>query len=171
MKNTSHPPGPKKIYLNGVEVGEYIATGDVDVDTRAATQVLMDRGLYKPVSQLQAMFNQAHAFCIASATIYQAHLQSTPTSIGYAAVPFIVNAAFSAEVYLKLLKATEGSPPRGHKIISLFHSLSPTLKAELDATAARLAPSYKDKVAQPPDLRSYLSQLNEVFETWRYLYE
>src|SRR5258708_7459020 len=164
----SHTPGLKKILLNGIEVGEYVATGDMQRDAEAAQQILIAKGLHKPISPLQAMYNQAVAFCSASSDLYGKHFTRSPFN-GLAAAPFVVNAAFSIELYLKTLHAVEQHPARIHELLKLYDSLPPRLRAAVDAEATKRAPEYKlDPSVQ---YRAVLSQLDNAFQRWRYIYE
>ena len=49
-------PPTKTIYLNGIIVGEVLATGDRDNDMEAMRQFLKDKGLHREVTKVQAMF-------------------------------------------------------------------------------------------------------------------
>jgi hypothetical protein len=164
----SHSPGPKKILLNGIEVGEYIATGDAETDAQAAQQVLKAKGLWKPITKLQSMYNQANAFCFAASVLYEQHLSRSPFQ-GQAVAPFVVNAAFSAELFIKMLQAIGGTPSRSHKLLDLHDELpTPTLDA-LKVAAARVENEYD--IEHPAHFTDCLAQLNNAFERWRYLYE
>ena len=43
------PPGPKKILLNGVEVGEVMSTGDLDKDADSVIQFLKSKGHFAQI--------------------------------------------------------------------------------------------------------------------------
>jgi hypothetical protein len=158
----------KRVLLNGIEIGEYVATGDHERDTIAARQVLIDKGVYKPVSPLQAVYHQAFAFCAASSDLYAKHLSRSPFN-GRAVAPFVVNAAFSIELYLKTLHAVDGPRARGHKLVALYDDLPARHRAELDKAAEQYASEYK--IAAPVQYRARLAQLNDAFEQWRYVHE
>ena len=113
MPNT--PPGPKAILLNGIVVGEVRSTGNTDQDAEAVRAFLKEKGQHKEVTPFQAVFNQAIAFANTSAHIYEKNLRRRPRN-GFSTVPFVVNAAFSIELYLKALAQKHGKALRSIKV-------------------------------------------------------
>ena len=113
------PPGPKTVLLNGIVVGEVVSTGDVEKDTESVRQFLKVKGLHKEVSNFQAIFNQAVAFANTSAYLYERDLRRSPRK-GVSVVPFVVNATFSIELYLKALAQKHGKALRGHELVQCF---------------------------------------------------
>lgn len=158
----------KTVLLNGVIVGEAPVTGDYDRDIEAARQVLKDKGVYKPVSRFQAMHAQAAAFANTSAYLYERDLKRPPRK-GTSAAPFVVNASFSIEVYLKALAQKHGLTLRGHELTKLYKALPKPALAEIDAVIPRCAANRA--LDEEPDLPQYLRELNDTFVKWRYCYE
>ncbi len=74
--------------------------------------------------------------------------------------PGVVCAAFSVELYLKLiyLLAT-GSPQRGHKLKELFAAL-PAKEQQ------RVTMKYGN-----PEIAAHVAQMSDAFVTWRYEHE
>lgn len=89
----------KKILFNRIEVGEYEATGDLQVDAEAVREVLKSKGLYKKPSTTDAMLGQAHAFAHTAIELYNKKIKHSPVDI-MGIAPFIVNPTFSIEIYL-----------------------------------------------------------------------
>lgn len=158
----------KTIYVNGVAVGQVPATGDVEKDIEVAQQFLKDKGLYKETSLVESMFRQALSFCNTSAYIYERDLLKTPRN-GLGVAPFVVNSAFSIELYLKTLGQIHGRSLRGHKLLELYDSLP----AEAHQAIEKAIPisAQKRKLEGKIDIRAYISDLNNTFIEWRYCYE
>ena len=73
----------------------------------------------------------------------------------------VVTTAFSVELYLKYLAATQGAdPPRGHDILKIFAALSPELQALV-----------RQHFTDPKPLDQVLKDNKAVFIDWRYIYE
>ena len=162
------PPGPKTVLLNGIVVGEVVSTGDIEQDTEAVRQFLKDKGLHKEITPFQAMFNQAVAFANTAAYLYERDLRRTPRK-GFSAAPFVVNAAFSIELYMKALAAKHGVALRGHELVKLYSALPKNARGEIDAAIPRCA--LKRALQGPPNFSAYLDELNSTFTDWRYCYE
>jgi hypothetical protein len=166
MRNV--PPGPKTVLLNGIAVGEVVSTGDIGSDAEAVQQFLKSKGLHKEVSPFQAVFNQALAFANTSAYLYERDLRRSPRN-GISAVPFVVNAAFGIELYLKALAQKHGVSLRGHELLKLHKALPRNALVEITAVTPRCAANRA--LGEPPDFLAYLKNLNNTFVEWRYSYE
>lgn len=162
------PPGLKTILLNGIAVGEVISTGDTVKDAEAVRNFLKAKGLHKEVSLFQAMFNQALAFANTSAYLYDRDLRNVPRK-GFSASPFVVNAAFSIELYLKALAQKHTVTLRGHELIKLYEALPIKANAEINQVIPQCAANRA--LGEPPDFVAYLQNLNNTFVQWRYSYE
>ncbi|SDI25340.1 HEPN domain-containing protein [Pseudomonas benzenivorans] len=162
------PPGPKTVLLNGISVGEVVSTGDTERDSEAVRQFLKSKGLHKETSQFQAVFNQALAFANTSAYLYERDLRCSPRN-GVSLVPFVVNAAFSIELYLKALSQKHGVALRGHELIKLYEALPSKAHIEIQTVTPRCADNRT--LGEPPELLAYLKDLNNAFIEWRYSYE
>jgi hypothetical protein len=98
------------------------------------------------------------------------HLTKPPAN-GLAAVPFVVNAAFGIEVYLKLFHAASsaGRKKKGHSLLSLYDALPQAVKDEIQGLANSHAKHHR--IEGPIDFRALVAELNTAFERWRYVYE
>jgi hypothetical protein len=159
----------KSLKLNGVIVGDYMGSDDPDEDIEAARDVLRAKGIYEPPSVISAMLGQANAFAYTANRIYTDDImkRSTGRPIGFA--PFVVNAAFSVELYLKTLHTVAGASVRGHPLLPLFDALADTRRTELEAECVRLASEHGER--PQVQFRDLLAVLNTAFEKWRYVYE
>jgi hypothetical protein len=83
----------------GVRKGEIDGTGDPDVDADLVTVFLKRHGLYRGApTTAQMVFLQAAAFCRTAATLHEN--LSGPDRNPLNVPPFVVNSAFSIEMYL-----------------------------------------------------------------------
>ena len=162
------PPGPKAILLNGIVVGEVRSTGNTDQDAEAVRAFLKEKGLHKEVTPFQAVFNQAIAFANTSAHIYEKNLRRRPRN-GFSPAPFVVNAAFSIELYLKALAQKHGKALRGHELVKLHHSLPTKAHLEINQVIPKCAAHRA--LGEQPNFTGYLQHLNDAFVKWRYSYE
>jgi hypothetical protein len=162
------PPGPKTVLLNGIVVGEVISTGDVEKDSEAVRQFLKGKGLYKETTRFQAMFNQAVAFANTSAYLYERDLRRQPRN-GRSTAPFVVNAAFGIELYLKALAQKHGLSLRGHELVKLHKALPQKALLEIESVTPRCAENRG--LTGKADFVAYLKDLNNTFVDWRYCYE
>lgn len=161
-------PKMKTVYLNGIAVGQVPAMGDLEKDREVAQQLLKDKGLYKETTLIQAMFRQAVSFCTTSAHLYEKDLKKVPRN-GLSVAPFVVNCAFSLELYLKTLAQIHGASLKGHKLVELYDSLP--LEAHKAIEAAIPGLEKKWKLEGNIVFRDYISELNNGFVEWRYCYE
>lgn len=160
--------GPKTILLKGVAVGEYDSTGDPEADAEAVIQILKEKGLHQETSPFSAAFNQAVSFATASNYLFEKDLSREPRN-GASAVPFVVNAAFSIELYLKALSLKHGSALRGHELVKLYEGLPINAKAEIQKMAQRCAIGIDAGKAN--SFVEFLHELNNTFVEWRYSFE
>ena len=163
----------KTIYVNGVAVGEVPQTGDELEDIRVAREFLAARGLTPKLSPARVIQGQAIAFANAANAVYERYLKTIPATNGLSAVPFVVNSAFSIELYLKTLHHIAGTPQRGHRLLVLFDALPADVRAELEAAAMVNAPAYlgPQHAERSSTLRDLVSDLDNSFVEWRYWHE
>ena len=82
-------------------------------------------------------------------------------------IPAIVNAAFSCEIFLKLLLQHEGEDiHRIHKLNDLYAKLSQDTQVELKKKTIFRYGKWSDIWGRP-----YLEQISNAFVEWRYSYE
>ena len=159
----------KTLKLQGVTVGEYLGSDDYLEDVESAREFLRQKGLWKTPSVPQTIYGQGVAFAYVANETYKELMQRAPDR-PIVAAPFVVNAAFSVELFLKVLHAANGQTRRGHKLVPLFDALPEACRAELLTDAQRFAPAHGE-VAGSVDFRALLTMLNDSFRKWRYLYE
>jgi hypothetical protein len=85
-------------------------------------------------------------------------------------IPFVVNAAFALELYLKTLNRLYGKDlRRDHDLLVLFDELSPEAKEALRQEISKAPPTagIKDLVA----FRAEIERVRHAFVEWRYLHE
>jgi hypothetical protein len=159
----------KSLSLNGIVVGDYLASDDYDEDIQAARDMLRAKGLYDPPTTVMAMHGQADQFAFVADAAYR-HIRDNrgPGKI-IPLSPFVVNAAFSLELYLKTLHVVSGGNAWGHELLKLHSSLPDPLKAELQAETQRFASEHGE--GPGVQLLDLLAMLNQSFEQWRYVYE
>lgn len=162
------PPGLKTVLLNGIAVGQVQSSGDTECDAETVRQLLKSKGLHREGSLFQAIFNQALAFANTSAHLYERDLRRSPRS-GLSVVPFVVNAAFGIELYLKALAQKHGVSLRGHELVKLHKALPSKALEEIEAVTAQCAANRA--LGEPPQFVAYLKDLNNTFVEWRYSYE
>lgn len=136
----------------------------------AARDLLRAKGLYNSPSLVRVMLGQANAFAyVANATYVELANNRVPDK-PIVAAPFVVNAAFSVELYLKTLHVvTSGSHAHQHKLLDLYDSLPDTRRTELQDQAVLVAAEHGE--GPQVQLRNLLTMLNDAFVHWRYVYE
>ncbi len=164
------PPVSKAILLNGIVIGEVPSTGNTDQDAETVRAFLKEKGLHKEVTPFQAVFNQAIAFANTSAQIYAKDFRRRPHN-GISAAPFVVNAAFSIELYIKALAQKHGTSlrGRGHELVKLHQLLPSRAHIEINQVIPQCAANRA--LGEPPNFHGYLQHLNDAFVKWRYSYE
>jgi hypothetical protein len=158
----------KDLKLNGVIIGQYLGSDDQEEDLAAARELLRARGI-EPPSRVSVMLGQADSFAYVANATYQ-ELRNRGADKPMVVAPFIVNAAFSVELYLKTLHfAATGASSREHRLIELYDALPEASRNEIAARARRVAAEHGEN----PDVqfRDLLAMINEAFVTWRYVYE
>jgi hypothetical protein len=122
---------PRKIYFDGKYIGEVPQTGDQETDLKAMSKLLNERGHLRPTRD-QAMFGQAAAFADNAAHLFRTGLAGIPPPRPANVIPFAVNAALAAELYLKTLGHLHGVVNmRGHDLLRLFDRLPAEAKERL----------------------------------------
>lgn len=158
----------KEVILNGIVVGEVEATGNIERDLQAIRALLKEKGLHKEVSENDAMYGQANSFAETANNIYGKDLKHSPYK-GSSSAPFVVNATFSIEIYLKTIHHAYGHKVRGHNLENIFKSLPKEAKKIVTDSAIDVRPRYILETGV--NIESSLQSLSKSFEQWRYLYE
>jgi HEPN domain-containing protein len=84
-------------------------------------------------------------------------------------VPFVVNAAFALELYLKTLGHLFGRALRGHDLLGLFDALPPEGHEVLRQNLSKA--KWQCGITNMEGFRNVLSDLRSAFIEWRYLHE
>jgi len=158
----------QKIIFNGVEIGEFEATGDLKKDAETVEKYLKKKGLYREISEPDSIHGQANSFAEVANNIYTKYLSKSPY-YGPSIAPFVVNATFSIELYLKCMHRYYGKKKRGHNLIKLFDELEKEAK-DIFLQAAK-GTETKYKLGKGTTIVSSLKGLSKAFQEWRYLYE
>lgn len=165
------PLGPKKLYLNGVVVGEYESTGDSEKDLHIARAVLAEKGLLNDNPPLAlSIREQALSFAQTVAHLFNSTMSGPAPHPRFPLVPFVVNSTFAIELYLKALSHMHGkTPKRTHELVKLYDRLP---QSAIEAIEACIPGCAADRsLDETPDVRAYLQELNNAFERWRYAFE
>jgi len=158
----------KDIIFNGVIVGSHEATGDNLKDIKAIQEILKTKGLHKETTTNDAMYNQANAFATVANDLYKRDLTTSPFK-GISVSPFVVNAAFSIELYLKAIHDAYGNKIKGHHLASIYKGMPKKGKEHFLNTADDVRSRYQLESGE--DIHTCLESLSRAFEQWRYLYE
>jgi len=118
---------------------------------------------------LVAMYTQARAFAESSQQAYQNGLTRTPTNI-LSVAPFVVNSAFSIELYLKGLHRSYGKTEKtGHSLHKLYRELPGKCRKGIEVLFSKVCEARNcDKEKR---LEVILKEHDLAFVEWRYLHE
>lgn len=160
---------PRKLYYDGKFVGEVPDTGDLKADIKAMSELLRASGVAAPLNKCQATFRQAAAFSINASYLFNTGLIGAPPRNPINVIPFVVNAAFAIELYLKTLCSVHGLEMRGHDLLDLFDQLPADAVEQLrqEIAGAPATEGIKDLTG----FRVEIERLRHAFVEWRYLYE
>jgi hypothetical protein len=159
----------KRLELNGIVVGDYLGSDEPEEDIQAARQRLKDLGLYNPPTTIQAMRGHAQAFAAAANLFYKQTHERGPGEPPILFTPFVVNAAFSVELYLKTLLRAAKTPTRGHSLVSLHAALASADQDNLQRLCAEHTQAYDPGTTET--LAERIAPIDRSFERWRYVYE
>ncbi len=159
----------KTIFLNGKAVGEYESSGNPETDIQIVQTYLKDKELWKESSVVDSMYQQANSFAATAKDLYERDLRTTPIKSMWSITPFIVNAAFGAEMYLKTMHKIGEKDVRGHDLLDLYNSLLDEQKAIIQRSAQDIRRNYK--LEDGVDIVSCISDLRQAFVEWRYFYQ
>ena len=158
----------KDVILNGVIVGNYESTGDDKKDIEISRDILKKKGLWKKQEVVDMMFSQAQSFGYTANHLYEKDIKRHPRKF-YSFAPFVVNAAFSIEIYLKTLHKLYGKDIKGHSLAELYEGLDKKAKSTIKHIAEETRNLYQ--IEKDKDFEYYLSSLDTAFVKWRYIYE
>jgi len=158
----------KDIVLNGIVVGKFVSTGNDELDVEVMQEALKKKGLWKEIKAEEMMFNQAQSFANTAKTLYVDGIKNNQRNI-HSFAPFVVNATFSIEIYLKTLHKLFGQNKRGHSLKALYKSLDNKGKEHISKIAVETKHMFH--LEEGKDFEYYLYLLDKAFEEWRYIYE
>lgn len=155
----------KPVYHDGKVVGTVPVTGDFERDRDVYFQFLKNKGLYREVTTLQAMYRQAMSFADVALSLND-EIQANPTKTVRLVTPFVVNHVFAMEMLLKALAAAHSSKAaRHHNLAKLYAQLPAAARKAIDSAIAK----------RPPPagytLETVLRNLAESFVRWRYFFD
>jgi hypothetical protein len=158
----------RDILFNGAWVGSYEATDNEQKDASFIHDLLVGKGLIKEVPQYNQIHGQANAFAEVANAIYAKDLKVSPYK-GSSAPPFVVNATFSVELYLKAVLNIYGVKAWGHDLGKLYREVPEAGKVVFEQAATDVAPRYSLETGEA--YIGILENLSKAFEQWRYIYE
>ncbi len=158
----------RKIYFEGKFIGEVPDTGDMQADMKAASRLLTDHGVAQPLNRCQAAFRQAAAFAKNAEYLFSG-LRGAPPQNPMNVIPFVVNAAFAVELYLKTIGCLHGLKLHGHDLLELFDELPVKAKERLQEEIAKSPKT--EGINDLDGFRTEVERARHLFREWRYLYE
>lgn len=159
----------RDIIRNGVIVGRVAKTGTIADEVAAAHQLLKDKGLQSKTSRAQQMYEIACAFADTAAQLHKTGFRGGKQH-HLAVVPFVVNSAFSIEVFLKTLAYVHCVEiGRVHELSDLYKILPEQVK--LDISAALPDAASQHGLSADIDFSQILEGISDAFVKWRYIYE
>lgn len=167
---TRIPPGPKDLMINGKVVGQYISTGNTELDLSLARAKLRELGFVpNELPMWMHMRQQAIYFQDTCALLWRAEINRPPPHRPFALIPYVVNTALCIELYLKALSLKHGKKLRGHELLELYNELP--IEATADIIAS-IPDALKDApLDDEPNIHEFMAVMNDVFIQWRYAYE
>jgi hypothetical protein len=160
---------PRKVYFEGKFVGEVPDTGDMQADLKAMSELMRARGVAAPLTRCQATFRQAAAFATNASYLFNTGLTGAPPRNPINVIPFVVNAAFAVELYLKTLGCVCGLNMRGHDLLELFDELTAEAKDLLQREITRSPAT--EGIKDLSGFRTEIERARHLFVEWRYLHE
>ena len=134
-------------------------------------QFLKDKGLHKEVMKVQGMFRQALSFVTTSAYLHKQDLLTAPRN-GLSVAPFVVNSAFSIELYPKTLHELQGTDPgKEHDLAKLYDGLTDATREVVVRHALANAKGYGIHLTTADQFRPFVAEWANAFVNWRYCYE
>jgi hypothetical protein len=157
-----------KVISNNLEIGKILDSGDPVDNAKRYIQLLKDKNLYVEISQTKLMFKQARSFATVSRDIHRGYLVSPPFNQEVVA-PFVVNAAFACEMYLKALQSLTGQIDETHSLNVLFRHLPNKMKDKINALNRQKAAQFQ--LESRTSFKEHLKTISNAFVDWRYIYE
>jgi hypothetical protein len=166
--NVKPPKGMKTVMCDNKPVGYVKDVSDPKETIRLAQELIKSKGLSREISKSESIYNQAQSFANTAAYLYEKDLKSLPRN-PQSITPFVVNAAFSAEMYLKCLQEVHGQITESHVLTVLFKSLPNKVKDKINKTSKKFESQYQ--IEKGVLFKNHLKNINNAFVDWRYIYE
>lgn len=157
-----------KVFLGNTHVGDIENSGDSKENARRSTALLKELGLHKEVTESFAIYLQAKAFATVAFDIKKKYLLRPPYKPEGAA-PFVVNASFACELYLKAILSVFNQLEEGHSLNTLFKHLPNKAKDKVNKLCKELSKQYQ--VEESVLFKNHLKKMNDAFTKYRYIFE
>jgi hypothetical protein len=162
------PKGMKTVMCDNKPIGYVKDVADLQEAAKLAKDLMKSKGLWRDIPKSESIYNQAQSFANTSAYLYEKDLKSLPRN-PQSICPFVVNAAFSAEMYLKCLQEIHGEVAESHVLTALFKSLPNKVKDKINKACKNFESKYQ--IEQGILFKEHLKSINNAFVNWRYIYE
>jgi len=166
--NIKPPKGMKTVVVDNKPIGYVKDVADPNEAAKLAQELLKSKGHWRDIPKSESIYNQAQSFANTSAYLYEKDLKSLPRN-PQSITPFVVNAAFSAEMYLKCLQEIHGQITESHVLTVLFKSLPNKVKDKINKASKKFESQYQ--IEQGVLFKDHLKNINNAFVNWRYIYE
>lgn len=166
--NIKPPKGMKTVVVDNKPIGYVKDVADPNETAKLAQGLLKSKGHWRDIPKSESIYNQAQSFANTSAYLYEKDLKSLPRN-PQSITPFVVNAAFSAEMYLKCLQEIHGQITESHVLTVLFKSLPNKVKDKINKASKKFESQYQ--IEQGVLFKDHLKNINNAFVNWRYIYE
>lgn len=166
--DTKPPEGMKIVMYDNKPVGYVKDVDGREESAKLAQELLKSKGLWREIPKKEAIYNQAQSFANTSAHIYEKDLKSLPRN-PQSISPFVVNAAFSAEMYLKCLQEIHGEVTESHALTALFKSLPNKVKDRINKISKTFESQFE--IEKGVLFKNHLKNISHAFVNWRYIYE
>jgi hypothetical protein len=162
------PKGMKTVMCDNKPIGYVKDVPDQEEAAKLAKKLLQEKGLWRDISKPEMIYRQAQSFANTAAHVYEKDLKSLPRD-PQGICPFVVNAAFSAEMYLKCLQQIHGEVTEAHVLTALFKPLPNKVKDKINKICKKLESEYE--IEKGILFKEHLKNINNAFVNWRYIYE
>jgi hypothetical protein len=166
--NIKPPKGMKTVLCDNEPIGYVKDVADPKEAAKLANDLMKSKGLWREIPKSESIYNQAQSFANTSAYLYEKDLKSLPRN-PQSITPFVVNAAFSAEMYLKCLQEIHGQVTESHVLTALFKTLPNKVKDKINKASKKFESQYQ--ITQGVLFKDHLKNINNAFVNWRYIYE
>jgi hypothetical protein len=125
-----------------------------------------DLDAVEPPAEVQAIASDPAGGAVA--LLHKKRLLHSPWNV-FDVAPFVVNSAFSMELYLKTLARSHRAVLNGHDLLKLLDSLPAAAHNDISAVLPACRSQFRPE--GDPDFRTCIAGLSNAFVEWRYPYE